>query len=201
VSTSGKLKLSSYISSSGDSDKINKNSKLTENSLNNKELHNIMILGDSHVRGWAEKVKDNLDETYSVTGMVKSGASVTTLSDSIKDTLSTLGKKDIIVFCGGSNNIARNNSRKGLRYISNFVGKCAHTNVALLNIPHRYDLADWSCVNKEINIFDRKMHKIMKCYDHVTELSGQLNRELFSRHGMHLNKSGKAEDNVPIFRT
>jgi hypothetical protein len=37
------------------------------------------------------------------------------------------------------------------------------------------------------------MHKIMKCYDHVTELSSELNRELFTRHGMHLNKRGKAE--------
>jgi hypothetical protein len=103
VTTSGNIKLSSYISSLGNCDKISKNSKLTENNLNNNELHNIIILGDSHVKGWAENVKDNLDETYSVTGMVISGASVTTLSDSLKDTSSTLGKKGIIVFCGGSN--------------------------------------------------------------------------------------------------
>jgi hypothetical protein len=57
-------------------------------------------------------VKDNLDETCIVTGILKSGASVTTLSDSIKDAISTLRKKDILVFCGGSNDISRNNSRK-----------------------------------------------------------------------------------------
>jgi hypothetical protein len=33
----------------------------------------------------------------------------------------------------------------------------------------------------------------MKCYDHVTELSSELNRELFTRHGMHLIKKGKAD--------
>jgi hypothetical protein len=176
-----------------DSDKISKNTNLTVNNLNNKELHTIIILGDSYIRGCAESAKDNLDETCIVTGIVKSGASVTTPSDSIKDTISTLGKKDILVFCGGSKDISRNNSRKRLRYISNFVGKYAHTNIVSLNIPHRYDLANWSCVNKKINIFNRKMHKIMKCYDHVTELSSELNRKLFTRYGMHLNKRGKAE--------
>jgi hypothetical protein len=59
-----------------------------------------------------KNVKDNPDENCSVTGMVKSGASVTTLSDSLKNTSSTLGKKDIIVFCGGSNDIARKNREK-----------------------------------------------------------------------------------------
>jgi hypothetical protein len=71
--------------------------------------------------------------------------------------------------------------------------KYAHTNVVLLNIPYRHDLADWSCVNKEINTFNRKMLKMMKCYDHVTVLNSEQNREHFTRHGMHLNKKGNAE--------
>jgi hypothetical protein len=33
----------------------------------------------------------------------------------------------------------------------------------------------------------------MKCYDHVTVLNSEQYRELFTRHGMHLNKKGKAE--------
>jgi lysophospholipase L1-like esterase len=177
----------------GDCDKIKKNSKLRENNVNNNNLHNIIILCDSHVRGWAENMKDNLDENYSVTGIVNPGASITTLSESLKDTSSTLKKNDIIVFCGGSNDVARNQSRKGLRYMSNFVRKCLHTNVVLLSVPHRHDLAEWSCVNKEINTFNRKMFKMMKCYDHVTVLNSEQNREHFTRHGMHLNKKGKAE--------
>jgi hypothetical protein len=116
-------------------------------------------------------LKDNLDETYIVTGIVKSGANIT-----IQDTILTLGKKDTLVFCGGANDISKNNSRKRLRYILNFVKKYTHTNIVLLSIPHRHDPVNWSCVNKEINIFNRKMHKIMKCYDHVTELNCDLNR-------------------------
>jgi lysophospholipase L1-like esterase len=193
VTTSAKIKASSYVPSLDDCDKIKKNSKSTENNLNNNDRHNIIILGDSHVRGWAENMKDNLDENYSVTGMVNPGASITTLNDSLKDTSTTLKKKDIIVFCGGSNDVARNQSRKGLRYIANFVRKCAHTNVVLLSVPHRHDLADWSCVNNEINTFNRKMLKMTKCYNHVTVLNSEQNREHFTRHGMHLNKKGKAE--------
>jgi hypothetical protein len=45
------------------------------------------------MRGCVKQLKDNLDETFIVTGIVKSGANITTLSDSIKDTILTIGKK------------------------------------------------------------------------------------------------------------
>jgi hypothetical protein len=64
-----------------DSDKLNKNISLSANILNNKGNHTIIILGVSYIRGCANKLKDNLDETYIVTGIVKSGANLTTLSD------------------------------------------------------------------------------------------------------------------------
>jgi hypothetical protein len=61
--TTGNSKLISDIISLCDPDKNNKNTNLTVNNSNNKELHTIIILGDSYIRRCAESVKDNLDET------------------------------------------------------------------------------------------------------------------------------------------
>jgi hypothetical protein len=47
---------------------------------------------------------------------------------------------------------------------------------------------DLSCVNEEIKVFNRKMHKIM---NNVKILDITLDRSCYTRHGLHLNVSGK----------
>lgn len=136
-------------------------------------------------------MKENLDKTYNVMGIVKPGADIITLINSVKDTTSVVSKNDIIVFCGGANDIAKNNSKEGLRHISNFVNNNTHTNIVMQGIPYRHDLVGWSCINKEVTVFNRKLFKIMKGHEHVTVTNYDLDRQLFTKHGMHLNKTGK----------
>jgi hypothetical protein len=50
-----------------------------------------------------------------------------------------------------------------------------------------------SCVNKEIQIFNRKLRKFTKVFKHVTIIELNNNRETFTRHGLHLNKLGKQQ--------
>ena len=96
-----------------------------------------------------------------------------------------------MVLCGGANDIAKNNSKEGLRHISNFVNNNTHTNIVMQVIPYRHDLVSWSCINKEVTVFNRKLLKIMKGHEHVTVTNYYLDRQLFTKHGMHLNKTGK----------
>jgi hypothetical protein len=56
----------------------NRGDDLSVNTSKNKGNHTILITGDSHARECASKVKDNLDETYNITGIVKLGADVIT---------------------------------------------------------------------------------------------------------------------------
>jgi hypothetical protein len=49
--------------------------------------------------------------------------------NSVKDTILTLGKNDVLVFSGGANDISKNNSKMGLRHILNFVSNNTHTHV------------------------------------------------------------------------
>jgi hypothetical protein len=97
--------LTSDIIHSHDSEKIVETSiknkkesfkiKLTVSAVNtsmNKGSHTILIIGDSHIRGCANKIMDNFRKSYNVTGIVKPGADIATLSNSVTDTVLTLGK-------------------------------------------------------------------------------------------------------------
>jgi hypothetical protein len=47
------------------------------------------------------------------------------------------------------------------------------------------------CVNKEIEVFNRKLHKMMKTVDNVNAIQANLGRNDFTLHGLNLNISGK----------
>jgi hypothetical protein len=61
----------------------------------------------------------------------------------------------------------------------------------IVNAPHRYDLQETSCVNKVIEMFNRKLHKVVKTADKVKTIQADLNRNDFTHHGLHLNTPGK----------
>jgi hypothetical protein len=50
-----------------------------------------------------------------------------------------------------------------------------------------------SCVNKEVQAFNRKLRKVTKPYKHVTILKVSRSIETFTQHGMHLNKLRKRQ--------
>jgi hypothetical protein len=58
-------------------------------------------------------------------------------------------------------------------------------------VPHRYDLANWSCVNNEVKTFNRRLEKVMKILKHVLVVKVDLTREHITRHGLHMNTLGK----------
>ena len=87
--------------------------------------------------------------------------------------------------------IARNNSRHGLASISRFAENLVHTNVVVVEAPHRFDLDSFSCVNKEVSAFNRRLQKILKPHKHVSLVNLLMDREHFTKHGLHLNGSGK----------
>ena len=58
-------------------------------------------------------------------------------------------------------------------------------------MPHRYDVADESCVNTEVKTFNRQVQKLMKTFKHVVTIKTDINREHFTRHSLHMNFLGK----------
>jgi hypothetical protein len=71
--------------------------------------------------------------------------------------ISKLTKKDVIVVWGGTYDIAKNVTKKGLEYMVKFVKQNSRTNIMIMKAPHRHDLNVSSCVNDEVNWFNRKL--------------------------------------------
>ena len=99
--------------------------------------------------------------------------------------------KDVVILCGGTRDIAKNEANIGLRHVSQFVKCTANTNVIVTNAPARYDLHPSSCVNKEVESFNRKLQKSMKIHYHIRVCSMSTNRDHFTTHGLHMNTRGK----------
>jgi hypothetical protein len=141
------------------------------------------------MRGCADVLKKKLNSEFEISGIVKPGAKA-------KDVLNTridegMSKNDAIVICAATNDISKNEAKEGLRNIINFVKHNSHTNIIVMEILHRHDLVNWSCVNKEIEQFNRQLTKRLRLDDQVSIRRLNLDRQHFTRHGMHLNYKGK----------
>jgi hypothetical protein len=59
-----------------------------------------------------------------------------------------------------------------------------------MTAPPRRDLLPSSCVNNEVISFNKQLKKRI-LYNNVKMLETDLEREYFTKHGLHLNSSGK----------
>jgi hypothetical protein len=105
------------------------------------------------------------------------------------------------VVWGGTRDVSRNESLKGLNQISQFVESHSQTNVVVVNVPHRFDLEAHSCVNDEVKAFNRTLSKLTKNCLNATTLTVTSDRDHFTKHGLHLNKKGKTQMAVSIMST
>ena len=76
-----------------------------------------------------------LGKSYSVIGITKPNAHMRAITDSINLKTEKLTKKDIVILCGGTRDIAKNEANIGLRHISQFANSTADTNVIVTCAP------------------------------------------------------------------
>jgi hypothetical protein len=95
--------------------------------------------------------------------------------------LQPLTRDDVIVMWGGTNNTGKSESSKGLSHISSFMKNRGHTNIAIMNAPHRHALDTTSCINSEVKVFNMKLLKKMKMYDYVKVMEANFSREHFTK--------------------
>jgi len=153
--------------------------------------HKILIIGDSHARGLLEKVRNSLNDVFSVTGVTKPNATTEAITSPLHLSIDNLTKSDLIIFYGGTKDISSNESSKGLRSLIDFAQRTSNTNVLMLGAPHRYDLPHFSCVNTEVKLFNNKLQNHMSTFNHVSVLNIPTERSQHTTHGLHLNKKGK----------
>lgn len=121
---------------------------------------------------------------------MKPGARTDIVVNSANNDMS-LGKNDVLIFCGGANNVGKNNSSKALHHIIDFIKTNKHTNIILVTVLPRHNLTQSSCVNSEIKPFNTKLKKMVKVHQHTSVVETDNNRKLFTNHGLHLNGQGR----------
>jgi hypothetical protein len=126
-------------------------------------------------------------------GYIKPGAGMKQIVQSGKEEIEKLNGEDVVVVWGGSNYISKQNSQEALRQLSNFAKKYQDTNVIVMSAPQREDLMPSSCVNSEVTCFNRLLRKRMNFYTNMNILETDLNRDCFTKHGLHINSSGKEQ--------
>jgi hypothetical protein len=150
----------------------------------------VSITGDSHAGGCAPEVSRNFDENFEVTDFVMAGSGLKFVTNAAKKEIITLTKDDEIVMWGSTNDTSKNESFVGLSHISSFVKNRRHTNIVIMNAPHRHDL-DTSGVNNEVKVFNRILRNKMKMYDYAKVMETNLNGERLTQHGLHMNRLRK----------
>jgi hypothetical protein len=155
--------------------------------FNAKKRRKVILLGDSHIRGCSEILGDLLGTSFSVIRITKPNYNMKAVINSINFKAEKLSRRDVVILCGGTRDIAKNETNNGLRYASQFANSAAHTNVIIMCAPTGFVLLSSSCVNKEVASFNRKLQKVMKPYTHVEVCSVSTNWDHFTSHGMHMN--------------
>jgi lysophospholipase L1-like esterase len=151
----------------------------------------VVVIGDGHARGCAAELTEHAGKSCEVTGFVKPRTGLEVITEMATKEISKLTKKDVVVVWGGTHDIGKNMTKKGLEHLVKFVKQNSHTNIVIMKAPHRHDLSDLSCVNNEVKGFNRKLQKMMKIYNNTEILDVDINREHYTHHGLHMNISGK----------
>jgi hypothetical protein len=165
--------------------------KKKERKAMKKKQHKVIIVGDSHARRGAAEVKHLLNNDFEVQGIVKSGSGMELIKETTRAEINQLTSDDIVVVWGGSNDIARNNSNKGIKNMLECVMIANNTNVIVMSAPPRYDLIKDSCVNREVESFNKKLGKRLQRFDKVEVIEVIKERACYTQHGQHLNTRGK----------
>jgi hypothetical protein len=153
----------------------------------------VKIIGDSHLKGCAARINQYLNSKFELSSLIKPGACVNHLVQTQENELKCLGKNDVIVINGGTNDVDKH-SYKGngiLAKMINFTLNYNNTNIIIVNLPHRYDQANSSRSNRLIQAYNSKLKNFAKLYSHVSVMEIGLDRSHYTKHGLHMNNFGK----------
>lgn len=148
----------------------------------------IELFGDSHGRGISVKLNEQLSDCE-VTGIIKPSAKFSSVVEGINNE-----ESDIKVVLAGSNDVSCNEADRALGQLKNILDnkRYSESNIVIVNLPQRYDLIKNSCVNREIRKTNKKLKLMCSMYSKANLIDvGNLDRNLHTKHGQHLNRKGK----------
>ena len=108
---------------------------LTDNEPPPLSKHRIILLGDSHLRGYARSLQSIVNKDYDILGIVKPGSCSNELKESITEGLAQCSFNDLILINTGTNDLELNGFMTTFQNIGNFLVHNNHSNILLMSIP------------------------------------------------------------------
>jgi hypothetical protein len=96
----------------------------------------ILLIGDSHIKGLSSELRYKLGNNYEILGIAKPNATASQLTITARQEASKLTRNDILIYWGGYNDIAKNNSNNGLFHEITYLRNNQHTNNIIIAAPH-----------------------------------------------------------------
>jgi hypothetical protein len=69
-----------------------------------------------------------------------------------------------------------------MKHILDPVINATHANVIQLSVPHRHDLINESCVNREAKVFNNNLRNRLKHFNNVKMIEVSSDREMYTKH-------------------
>jgi hypothetical protein len=93
------------------------------NNTSTKTKHTVLLIGDSHIRGWAERIGSYLGNSFNVSSIIKPNADIYGITSPSHLSIDKLTKQDVIILYGGTRDISRNESESGIVNLKKFFAK------------------------------------------------------------------------------
>lgn len=97
---------------------------------------------------------------------------------------------------GGTNDISAKEENEEMDIISVLRGllvSLSNPNIIVIDIPFRHDLPINCSENKSINLINKRITVLCEHFKNVHLITAsKMNKNFFTRHGLHLNNTGKA---------
>ncbi|KAG8332489.1 intercellular trafficking and secretion [Homalodisca vitripennis] len=181
---------------SSEEEEENSEGPVTVNSVHDsmktgQKVNKILICADSHGRDLAWHINKS-QKAFEAVGYVRPGGRTKQVLERRNIEEAKLTKDDVLVICCGTNDVARNEADEVIEGVTNILDSAKETKVVIVNLPNRYDLVDWSCVNKAVRETNQRLQELSRKYENVILVeASKAERHWHTRQGLHLNHRGK----------
>ncbi|KAG8276553.1 hypothetical protein J6590_063446 [Homalodisca vitripennis] len=149
----------------------------------------VRLVSDSHGRGCGDRLRESkIGDKFQILENVQPGTSLMSMIDRAGEVTKQAGDSDFVLMVGGSNAISNQTNLELGSGLDN-LAEGLKGRVLWVETPYRFDSPDKNEVIKKQN--EIIQHKCKLNNWAFLNINSMLDRTCFTRHGLHLNKTGK----------
>ena len=95
-------------------------------------IYKIILVGDSHIKGFASSLRSMLNSDYKLFSLVKPCSNSNLLKESAKEIVKQLSQDDFLVISSGTNDLNLDNFAITFQNIRNYLMSINHSNILIL---------------------------------------------------------------------